>query len=225
MGDVERLLEAVLEQPQVASLRLVLADWLEETGDALNGVRAELLRLQVDREQAQQDQRGIAELDSRARQVLRREPALVGALSPILRRKVEPLTLNPTLALVLLADVVAAADGPLLAGSVWTGKLHQHEWAFPTTLTIRERQHNAIEGDMEQDFRSLFGFAVGGTFFFRGVVSRSRLVFATHRIEGSAAWPGLYELELKSGGWLTGTWWLPAEDRRGELRLRRLREG
>jgi uncharacterized protein (TIGR02996 family) len=222
MGDVERLLEAVLEQPQVLGLRLVLADWLEESGDAQNAVRAELLRLQVDREQAEQD-RGIAELDSRARQLLKGHPALIGSLSPILRRKVDPLTLNPTLTLVLLADVVAPADGPLLAGSVWTGNLHQYQWAFPTTLTIRERQHNAIEGDMEQDFRSLFGYAVGGTFFFRGVVSRSRLVFVTHRIEGSAAWPGLYELELKWGGWLTGMWWLPAEDRRGELRLRRHR--
>jgi hypothetical protein len=104
-------------------------------------------------------------------------------------------------------------------------------YRFPATLTLLRRQGNAITGRLTLDFSSRFIEQFGedagetaATFFFRGaVVGRECLTFATYRVEGRGAWPGLYQLRLRPGGWLLGTWWLPADGRHGELRLRRSR--
>jgi uncharacterized protein (TIGR02996 family) len=229
MTDLDGLLAAALAQPTDPTPRLVLADWLDEHGDEADRARAELLRLQVRRERAEADQRD--DLDKQARKVLRERPPLKTFLKPILARgRAEALAIGPALVLALCAPLASAVEGPLQAGSTWRGHLHMDDYRFPTTLTLRQRQGNAIAGDMTQDFTALFmeyfGDVVeaGATFFFRGaVVGREWLTFTTHRVEGNGAWPGLYQLRLRPGGWLLGTWWLPDDGRRGELRLRRSR--
>jgi uncharacterized protein (TIGR02996 family) len=220
MSDIDGLLAGAVENPTEPAPRLVLADWLEERDEPPDRERAELLRLQVRLESGE----GAAPLHERARQIRKQNRSLLRVLAPLFRHKVEPLSLNPALALVLGAPVASVVAGPLQVGSVWTGHLHLDSDAYPTELTFRRRKGNSIEGDMDQDFEILFPGAAG-RFFFRGVVAgRSRLLFVTYRVEGWAAWPGLYELQVRAGGHLTGTWWLPEDGRRGELRLRRQRQ-
>src|SRR5262245_22623795 len=210
---------AALEHPDETQPRLILADWLEETGGATNLVRADLLRLHVQYKTARSKER--ARLEQRASKLFQDHPDLLAHLEPVLKRGVKPLSLNLALTAFLGAGVEPIAGG-IEAGSVWVGLLHQHPPGYPTVLTIRERKGNAIEGDMEQDFSSSMAEWTG-KFYFRGVVAcASVLTFATYRGEGGAAVPGLYELTLKSGGWLTGTWWVPpGEHFRGKIRLRR----
>ena len=228
MTDLDALLTAAIEQPGDPALRLVLADWLDEHGDESCRARAELLRLQVRRERAEADRR--KDFDKQARKVLRERPPLKTFLKPILARgRAEALAIGPALVLALCAPLASAVEGPLHAASTWRGHLHMDDYRFPTTLTLRRRQGNAIAGDMTQDFTALFALysgedagEVAGTFFFRGaVVGREWLTFVTYRIEGEGAWPELCQMRLRPGGWLFGTWWVPGDGRRGELRLRR----
>src|SRR3954447_13453031 len=53
MNPANQLLEAILENPADEANRLVLADWLEDHGDADSLERARLLRLQVERDRLQ----------------------------------------------------------------------------------------------------------------------------------------------------------------------------
>ena len=90
MSDVDGLLAGVLENPDEAAPRLILADWLEEHAD-LGAARAELLRSQVRRE-AEPESRRRDVLDWRARQALSERPELKSFLAPLLaRRRAEAL--------------------------------------------------------------------------------------------------------------------------------------
>jgi uncharacterized protein (TIGR02996 family) len=232
MTDLDRLLAAAIEQPADPAPRLVLADWLEEHGDATGRVRADLVRWQVRREATAQGEQ--KELDRQAREALRQHPQLKGFLRPILaRHRAEPLSLGPALVTALCAPLASAGEEPFPAGSTWRGLLHLDSARYPTTLTIRQRDGTAFSGDMTQDFSSLLAtysdlFAAlldaGATFYFRGAVVGERMTFATHRVTGMGAWPGLYELRLSPGGRVRGPWWLPVDGRRGELVLRRSHE-
>jgi uncharacterized protein (TIGR02996 family) len=216
MSDVDGLLADVLENPDEPAPRLILADWLEEHAD-LGAARAELLRLQV-RRGAEPDARRRDVLDWRARQILSERPELKSFLAPLLaRRRAEALALTPALAVALAEASASVVAEPFLVGSVWQGVLRADDSSYPTALHLRQRQGNAIEGDMTQDFSWI---AVRATFDFRGAVVGRGLTFATHRTDGGGAVPGLYELRLDAEGWLAGSWWLPEGQRHGELRLR-----
>jgi hypothetical protein len=63
---------------------------------------------------------------------------------------------GPAFVAFLCAAVAEVSPAPEV-GSVWRGHLRQLRYAFPTKLTITERQGNAFQAEMEQDFASLFG--------------------------------------------------------------------
>jgi uncharacterized protein (TIGR02996 family) len=53
--DDEALIEAILDDPEDDARRLVYADWLEEHGSFADGIRAQLLRLQLKESQLKED--------------------------------------------------------------------------------------------------------------------------------------------------------------------------
>src|SRR6476660_7613688 len=55
-AEVKELLRDVKQQPDEDRLRLILADWLEDNGDAADRARAELIRLQVRGGEGPEDQ-------------------------------------------------------------------------------------------------------------------------------------------------------------------------
>lgn len=88
-------------------------------------------------------------------------------------------------------------------------------------MRLLKRRHNNVEGEMVEDFTTMYSMAVQGTFRFRGVVvGREHLLFVTYTTRGVGVWPGLYDLRLGRAGWLTGTWWVPAHGLLGQMQLR-----
>jgi uncharacterized protein (TIGR02996 family) len=223
MSQADQLLHGILDNPEDQTLRLVFADWLEEQPGELCRVRAALLRLQVEREQRAEDERG--EPDRRARQIFTDHPDLVGPLGPLLKQERPLLREKSALAMFLAAPLAGVQEGPLAAGSTWEGHLLQGAYRFPTTLWLRKRAGNACAGDMQEDFTSMYGRRRGGRFSFRGViVGRRHLAFVTYKVTGAGSGPALYELRLGRAGWLSGTWRL-TPFWGGEMRLRRARAG
>jgi uncharacterized protein (TIGR02996 family) len=219
MSEAGRLLQGVLDEPGDHAQKLVLADWLEERGDEASLARAALMRLHALRSRTRR-RMTHAELDDEAEDLLRRRPDLLGPLAN-LRGAIPPLSV-PLLPLFLVAPLTEVHDGPLATGSAWEGQLDQHPFSFPMTFQVRYRRGNLFSGEMQQDFQPLLRRPAEGRFFFQGVIfGRGTMAFVTHRAEGYGGYPGLYELSLKRAGWLIGSWWLPEEERRGQLRLRR----
>jgi uncharacterized protein (TIGR02996 family) len=191
MNPADGLLAAVLERPEDPAPWLVLADWLEEQGDPASLARAELLRLQSLRAGAGNDPARLCELERRAAWIAEDHPGLIGALQPLVDQAFGVLASPAVLAMVLLADQTSVVEGPLTAGTTWEGELHQPPHAFPTTLRLRRRQGNHFEGDMKEDFSSVFGPGASGRFYFRGVVAGgSHVALVTYRMRGLAAAPG-----------------------------------
>jgi uncharacterized protein (TIGR02996 family) len=220
MNQAGGLLEAVLEQPEEPAHWLILADWLEEQGDADSLVRAELLRLRTEWANAAGDDTRQKKADKSAVALLTERPALIGALHPLLERRFRVLASPRALALFLLADHAAIVPRPLTAGSTWEGELIQRPYAFPTTLWLRKRDGNRFEGDMKEDFRALYGSAVKGTFYFRGVVAGPHVAFVTWRMRGAAAGPGLYQFRVSQRKRWTGTWGVGDGTRHGKMWLK-----
>jgi uncharacterized protein (TIGR02996 family) len=220
MSDVDGLLASALDGPDDQARWLVLADWLEEQGDPDNLARAKLLRLQVER--ARWEEPGLEEEDFRALAILEQSPRLVGAMAPLLNPSFPVLSVVPGMAMFLLADLVTPAGALVGAGSKWEGELVQTPFAFATTLWLRKRRGNQLEGDMVEDFRSIHGRGATGTFYFRGVVvGQSHVAFVTYRTKRFGVQPGLYEFHLGQFGRLDGTWWVPGHAMRGEMWLQR----
>jgi uncharacterized protein (TIGR02996 family) len=225
MSEAGRLLAGILDDPEDELLRLVLADWLEDRGDEPSRVRAELVRLQVERGHLE-DAASLRALDERARAICKKHRGLLGPLKPLVRwRGLRPATAIltvRTLPLFLSAPLADAEDGPLVAGSRWEGRLHQDPHAIPTAMRLLKRRHNQVEGDMVEDFTAMHRVAAQGTFLFRGVVvGRERLLFVTYTTHGAGEWPGVYDLRLGRGGWLTGAWSVPGYGMSGQMQLRR----
>jgi uncharacterized protein (TIGR02996 family) len=204
MNEVGALLTCVLERPKDLTAPLVLADWLEEQGDADSLARAELLRLRAQWAGAASALALQRKAEKRAAAILKERPALIAPLEPLLKHKFRVLA-APSLALFLVADYASAGD-PLTAGTTWEGKLKQAPYAFPTTLRIVQRDGNRFEGDMTQSFRAMYRAAVNGTFHFRGVIAGAHAAFVTWRVEGSGSGPGLYQLRIGPQHRLTVTW-------------------
>src|SRR5262245_7446703 len=230
MNPGNQLMEAILADPADCANRLVLADWLEDHGDANSLARAQLLRLQVERDRLREPGPGgrrSRRVDRQAQGILKGRPELIGALSHLAddttaEAPFPVLSVGPALVMFLVADLAAAEDGPLLAGSTWRGELLQTVYEFPTTLWLRTREGNRVSGDMSEDFRNIYDADITGRFYFRGVVAgRSHLAFVTYNVEGNGVFPGLYELHVGRGGWLTGSWWVPSLGTRDGFRLRR----
>jgi uncharacterized protein (TIGR02996 family) len=212
MNDCLPLLEAVLDQPDDPGRYLVLADWLEEQGALAAPERAALLRLQADWATALGDAERQQQLEAEAREALAAQPELAAPLRPLLEVQFPVLSARPALPLFLLAGVAPVVDRRLAAGTVWEGQLHQGPHAFPTTLRLRKREGNAFEGDMTEDFTSLYGTHTTGRFYFRGSIAGvSHVAFVTYRITGAGAGPGLYQFRLSRRGRLNGTWQLIPE--------------
>ena len=93
--------------------------------------------------------------------------------------------------------------------------------SIPTTLRIRTRSGNVLSGDMVEDQSGVPGVEAPVTFYYRGVAFRDLLAFVTYKVDGPGQWPLLYELQLGRAGRLSGEWWEPDFDARGEIRLRR----
>jgi uncharacterized protein (TIGR02996 family) len=222
VNQADGLLAAVLERPADQAGWLVLADWLEEQGDPASLARAELLRLQVERNLPVNDPLRQQQADQRAAEVLAAHRGLVGAMQPLLRASFPVLAAPTALAMFLLAEQTSAIEGPLAAGTTWEGELQQRPYAFPTTLRLRRRQGNLFQGDMVEDFSSLHAPGVLGTFDFRGVVAgRAHVAFVTYRTRTAGICPGLYQLQLSRLGRLSGTWWVPGWSMRGRMWLAR----
>ncbi len=209
MNDCLPLLEAALQQPDDPGRYLVLADWLEEQGAPATPERAALLRLQSDWATALGDAERQQELEAAAREALAAQPELAAPLRPLVQGQFPVLSARPALPLFLMAGVSPVVDRRLAAGTVWEGELRQGSHAFPTKLRLRKREGNAFEGDMTEDFTSLFGTRLTGRFYFRGAVAGpSHVAFVTYRTTGAAAGPGLYQFRLSRRGRLNGTWLL-----------------
>ena len=218
MHEAEQLLRGVLDEPADVRRRLVLADWLEEQGDARNAARAELLRLQCQWEKARA-KAARRKLEAQAEGLVK---ALAGPLAALPRKDFPPLGTGLSLVLFACAEVVPPARDRLDERSVWRGRLHQGAHALPTVWDVRERRGNSFKGDMAQDFSAQFGFRAEGRFWFEGVtVCGRQLVFVTDRREGLAAGPGVYLAKL-AGDTLEGEWRLSSYSS-GTFRLRRSR--
>lgn len=207
------LVEQALEDTTAA---LVLADLLEERGEQR---RAALVRRLVE-----------AELDERRRGEMQAEMgaehfAWLGPhVGPIMQGLMVPLEGLGVLPLVV-ADVAEVEEGPLVAGAVWRGTLHQRGFQVPTTMRLR-REGNRVWGVLEEDFGRMYpGAGLRGTFHFAGAAVGRALAFRVSRVDGHGIEGGFYALRLRGGGWLSGTWWVPSTvSLRGELRLRRVKE-
>lgn len=222
MSEAEGILTAIAEQPEDETLRLILADWLVDHDEATGSIRAELLRLQVER-QSTTEEKARARLDRRAAELLRGRRGVVGPLAPLLvRRRHRPrvgVLEVPSLALFLGAPWMVGSEEALAVGSRWQGHLHQWEHHIPTTLVVLMRDRQRVTGRMLEDFTPMYGFEQLGTFHYRGIVVGDRLLFVTYRTETAGVHPGLYTLQL-SEGQLSGHWWVPSHELRGELWLR-----
>jgi uncharacterized protein (TIGR02996 family) len=208
MNPADGLLADVMEQPEDLTPWLVLSDWLEEQGDSANLARAELLRLQAMQAARPRSSRRKTP-EKKAAAILKEHPELIGALQPLVEGDMKfPLLSAPSaLAMFLVADLTSVVPGPLAAGTTWQGELHQGPCTFPTTLWLRERNGNQFEGDMREDFSSMYGHQASGRFYFSGVIAgRSHVAFVTYRMTGLASGPGLYQFRLSQRKRLNGTW-------------------
>src|SRR5262245_10685349 len=68
-NDKQTFLRAIAEQPADRTARLVFADFLEETGDAADAVRAGFVRAQVEAETVHPNSNRARELDDRAEEL------------------------------------------------------------------------------------------------------------------------------------------------------------
>jgi uncharacterized protein (TIGR02996 family) len=223
MNPADGLLATVLARPEDQTPWLILSDWLEEQGDPANLARAELLRLQTQRTTMKQGvQRG--KLDKRALTILAEHTELIGGLQPLVDQQFPLLSEPAALAMFLLADLTEVVAGPFVAGTTWEGELQQHHYDFPTTLWLRERTGNQFEGDMLEDFSSMYGASMDGRFYFRGVVAgRSHVAFVTYGMTGMASGPGLYQFCLSRQKRLNGTWRVGAGVWSGKMWLKQKR--
>jgi uncharacterized protein (TIGR02996 family) len=248
MNPADGLLSAVLEQPREAARWLILSDWLEEQGGPANLARAALLRLEAERLALPDEPDQLLELCERAAALVQECPESIGALRQVLDQWFEELpedereiaapefvpallghwlslpTVSSALAVFLLADHTSVIAEPLAAGTTWEGELHQRRHRFPTVLSLRERQGNQFSGDMTQDFSSLFGEGMEGTFYFRGAIAAGvHVAFITYRMIDLAAGPGVYQFRLNRLRRLNGTWAL-GDGRRGKMWLKQNRQ-
>src|SRR4051794_19143280 len=82
MSSAAAFLQAIRENPEDNSLRLVCADWLEETGDPAQVVRAQVMRLQCELAAWVPDQQRRNRLHEQVRQRLQdSEAAWLGPLA------------------------------------------------------------------------------------------------------------------------------------------------
>jgi uncharacterized protein (TIGR02996 family) len=207
MTQADALLAGILERPEDPAPWLVMSDWLEEQGDPADSPRVELLRIESEWLAARDDPERLKELTVRAEEILARRPKLLEDLIPPLDRSFPVLSVPSALAMFLLADRTSVVEQPFAAGTTWEGALHQAPYAFPTIMQVRERRGNRFAGDMKEDFSSMYGSRVTGTFYFRGViVGRSHVAFATYRTTGAGVAPGLYQFRLNRLRRLNGTW-------------------
>jgi uncharacterized protein (TIGR02996 family) len=202
----EGFLNAICLQPREWTPRLVYADWLDERGAPGDAARAELLRLQWAWAKTRVGSGRRAELEGRAREVLRQNRGVVGRL-PRVFRALPPLSLKAALPAFLYGTGPARPDpGPLPAGSAWQGVLHQGDRRIPTTMTVTKRDGPRVRGRLDEDFASLHGPGSFGRFSLEGVFAGGRLLtFVTGKISGPVAVPGLYVAWLGDDQ-LQGTW-------------------
>ncbi len=222
MPEIDELLLGALARFNDVERRLVLADWLEEQGDAANAARAELVRL-LGNTKGRKKAADAPARTARAREIVAVRPELIGPLAGALTDEYSPLDAGPALLVFLGAGVCTRpADDPFDAGTRWKGTLSQWDYGFPMTLTVREREGNAFGGDMAQDFRSLYGMPRTGRFRLAGaVVGGRRLAFVTDRAEGGVC-PGVYVAELQPLA-VKGTWHVPSYAIKGSFELVRAR--
>src|SRR5262249_37568290 len=134
------------ERPRDDAPRLVLADWLDEFGDAHEVARAEFIRLQLKQAAGTRDLSPLAA-------VMARSPA-DGAREEELRREHEAAWLGPLVALIGEGQRVGFARGLL-----WVRRSHRamvsaeaerlagsEEWAWVDDLTIRGEDGDFDEG-------------------------------------------------------------------------------
>lgn len=219
MNDAGALLGAILKKPDEFTPWLMVADWLQEQDDPEGHARAELLRLRVQWAQAT-NARNKKKAETRAKTLIKQRPALIGALEPLLAEKFQVLAAPSALAIFLLADYAPVEPQPLAAGTVWEGALRQSQYSFPTILRLRTRTGNKFEGDMTEDFSSMYRAKVDGTFHFRGVIAGAHIAFVTWKLEGAAAGPGLYQFRVSKQKRWTGTWAVGAGTWNGTMWLK-----
>ncbi len=70
MSDEAALLSAVLSSPHADAPRLAYADWLQQSGNAANAARGEFIRVQIDIEKCDEEDRRWPELARRERELL-----------------------------------------------------------------------------------------------------------------------------------------------------------
>jgi uncharacterized protein (TIGR02996 family) len=207
MNQADGLVAAVLEHAEDRALWLVLSDWLKEQDDPASLARAELFHLRTEWMDEKENLHRQEKLDQRAIALLREHPDLIGALRPLVDRNFPLLSAPAALVMFLLADYTSELEGPIKAGTDWEGRLEQDQDHFPTILHCRTRTGNHFEGDMRQDFSSIYSSRITGRFFFRGVViGKSDLAFVTYRMTSSAAGPGLYQFRLSQRKRWNGSW-------------------
>jgi uncharacterized protein (TIGR02996 family) len=221
MTDLDRLLAGIAAEPDEPAHRLVLADWLEETGGAADQARAALLRLQARWEGLPEGDERRPPLQEEAAAIQRKFRGLAGALPRVDHPELPLLGTGLALAAFLTAEGASPPGPPLDGSQAWTGTLRQGGDRYVTNLTVRARQGCGVAGEIAMDFG--FGF---GRFSFEGAVLAGRLLFlVTDRIDGPVTVPGLYAAELLPGpGVLEGTWRVPRYHQQGTFRLRPRKE-
>ncbi len=220
MPEIDDLLLGALARFNDAERRLVLADWLEEQGDA---ERAELVRL-LGGKKGRKKAADVLARTARAQEIVAVRPGLIGPLAGALTEEFSALDAGPALLVFLGAGACGRPpDDPFDAGTRWKGALSQWDHGVPMTLTVREREGNSFRGDMMQDFRSLYAVPMTGRFRLAGAVVGGRwLAFVTNHADGGGIYPGVYVAELQPPT-LKGKWQVPSYELKGSFELVRAR--
>jgi uncharacterized protein (TIGR02996 family) len=236
MSQIDELLAGALMHFDDVVQRRVLADYLEEQGHL---PRAELVRLQCEWEHLWEEA-GQGELTvprravtrarertvNRADEIVTARPELIGPLANLRPEGLQLLDTGMALLIFSCADLCSReADSPFDTGALWKGTLWQDTLEFPTRLTVRRRDGNHFQADMQQNFRAVHGPGARGRFTCDGaVLCDSAVSFVTVAGEGLVAFPGLYWATLQPKR-LAGTWQVPRDSLEGTFDLELIRRG